>query len=219
MREFLIHIDAKKLAEVLHSVFEKLPKEYLKAYNSFSETGAETYFRESLISKWIGIPVTDTIIFKHFEVAYRLRNIFIPTMNDIKIELQIYVNKNGIIGINIGEDIDKLLINQTDTSNFIIEKVSTSRFLTDYIDLEYLEGFDEIDEYLDNKSSSQIFTINNAPYYSILTLSDQACIAIDDRKSVYLLNTESGLTKLLFKRSNDFVRAFKSEELHWIFEL
>ena len=91
--------------------------------------------------------------------------------------------------------------------------------MTGSTDLEYLDDFDEIDEYLDNKYTSETFTIDNVQYCSIITLSDKKCIAIDDNKFVYLLNKESGLKKPIFKRPEEFVRAFKNKQLNLFNEL
>jgi len=139
-------------------------------------------------------------------------------MNRTEIKFQIYLNKNGIIGISIENDLEDLIIENIDASQFIIEKVPISKFLTGQADLEYLDDFNEIDDYLDNKYNSEVFTVNNIKYYSIITISEIKCIAINDKEAVYLLNKNSGLLKSLAKRPSEFIRAFKNEELNWLFE-
>ncbi|WP_153799521.1 hypothetical protein [Foetidibacter luteolus] len=219
MKEYLIHIDTTKLLRLLQTTIEQLPKDYLKAYESFLRLRSKSFFRESLISKWIAIPTSNNVIFKNFDSTFRLKNIFVPTINAKEIEFQIYLNKHGIIGLKIGDDLENLIIDNIDASQFVIERVSTSKFRTNQADLEYIDDFVEIDEYLDNKCASEVFTIENVEYCSIITLSDKNCIAIDNNKSVYLLNKVSGLTKLIAKRPGEFVRAFQNKTLTWVFEL
>ena len=198
--------------------FEQLPKEYFKAYESFLKSSSKSYFRESLISNWIAIPASQNVVFKNFDQVYRIKKIIVPTTNKNEIEFQVHLNRNGIIGLNIGNDLESIIIENVDVSQFIIEKVPTSKFLTEQADLEYLDDFNEIDDYLDNKYSSEVFTINNVKYYSIIKLSEKNCIAINDEKVIYLLNKNSGLLKSLAKRPDEFVRAFKNDELKWLSE-
>jgi hypothetical protein len=219
MKEYSIHIDPAGLSKLLQTIFDRLPKEYFKAFEGFSKNRSKSYFRESLISRWISIPVSKNILFEDFRETNRLNGIFIPTIDNTKVEIQMYLNRHGIIGVKIADDLENLIIDNTDTSQFVIEKVPTSKFLTGSADLEYLDDFDEIDEYLDNKYTSETFTIDNVQYCSIITISDKKCIAIDDNKFVYLLNKESGLKKLIFKRPEEFVRAFKDKKLNWFNEL
>lgn len=219
MQQYSINIDAIKLSRLLQATFEQLPRDYFKGYKSFLKSRSKTFFRESLISRLIAIPASNNVIFKNFDATYRLKNIIIPTINNTKTELQIYLNQNGIIGISIREDLENLIIDNTDAKQFIIEKVPTSKFLTDIADLEYLDGFSEIGDYLDNQYASEVFTINDMQYYSIITLSDKNCIAIDNKNSVYLLNKVSGLIKIISKHPGEFIKAFKDDTLNWVFEL
>lgn len=216
MQEYSIHIDVIRLSRLLQVTFEQLPKDYFKAYEGFLKIRSKSYCRESLISKWVGIPTSNNVVFKKIRGTFRLKNIFILTVKNTKAEFQIYVNSYGIIGVNIEDDLENLIIENTDTNQFIFEEVPVSNFLTDQIDLEYLNDFNEIDDYLDNKYTSQGFTIDGMHYYSIITLSDKNCIAIDNNKSVYLLNKMSGFVKKISKRPEEFVRAFKSNTIDWI---
>ena len=216
MQQYSTHINSTKLSKVLQITFDRLPNEFLKAYESFLKSRSTTYFRESIISKWISIPVATNIIFKTFDQTHRLTNIFFQTIKMTKTEFQIYLNKNGIIGVNIGENLEDLIIDSIDTSKFIIEKIPISKFLIDQADLEYLSDFIEIEDYLDNKYTSEVYNIGNTQYFGIITLSDKNCVAINDKKSVFLLNKISGQTKQIFKRPQEFITAFKNNELIWL---
>ena len=216
MQQLSIHINLTDLSKLLQKTFERLPKEYSKALEYFLNTRLTTYFRESLISKWISIPVDSNIVFKQYDTTHRLSNIFIETTKGNKSELQVYLNQYGIFGIKIRENLEDLIIETVDTTEFVIEKVPVSKYLSGDADLEYLDNFRQIDDYLDNKYASEVYTINETIYFSIITLSDKNCIAIAENNSVFLLNKVSGLTKLISKRPEDFVNAFQNNKLAWL---
>ena len=217
MRQYSIHIDPIKLSKLLTVTFERLPKEYFKAFESFLKFPSKSYLRESLISKWIAIPVSSNIIFKNFDQPFRLENILVSTVHGTTIELQIYLTNNGIIGVSLADDFENLIIDKVDISNFRINQVPISNFVTGNADLEYLTDFDEIDEYLDNKYSSDVYSINGEKYYTIITCTDETCIVLNDKKAVFHLNKKSGLTKQLSKHPKEFITAFKNGEFIWIF--
>ncbi len=104
MQQLSIQISKTELSKLLKKTFERLPKEYSQVLKDFSKTRTTTFFRESLISKWISIPVGSDIIFKQFDTTHRLSNIFIQTITGNKSQLQVYLSRYGIIGITIGEN-------------------------------------------------------------------------------------------------------------------
>jgi hypothetical protein len=149
-----------------------------------------------------------------FETPHRLINIYFEAVRGHKTELQIYLGQHGIFGMKLGENLEGILLGTIDTSKFILEEVTLSQYFSEYADLEYLDIFNELEDYLDN--SSEIYKINKNTFFSIITLSDTNCIAIDEKNSVYLLNKVAGHTKLLSKRPETFVHDFQNGTLAWL---
>jgi hypothetical protein len=90
----------------------------------------------------------------------------------------------------------------------------TSKFYIEDVDLEYfLDEFNDIADHLDDPPwASEKYLIEGVSYYSILTFSDKKCVAINDNKSVFLINKISGQVKLLAKRPQDFVKGYLNGE-------
>ena len=128
------------------------------------------------------------------------------------------INFVGIIGIYVKDDLENLILERIDTSGYLIESVPISEFLHGYIDIEYVEGFDQIDNFLDSKTSCEVYFIDESLYYSLITLSDEKCIAFDDSKSVFLVNKITGLRKKISKDPSEFTRAFLNNDFAWIFD-
>lgn len=215
MRQKLsVQIDSKKISDLIQVTFSHLPSDYSRLLTKFINCPNSSYFRDSSISKWIAIPTTSSIIFRQFETPHRLINIHFETVRGHKTELQVYLGQHGIFGMKLGENLEDILVGTIDTSKFIIEEVTFSQYFSGYADLEYLDLFNELEDFLDD--SSEIYKIDKNIFFSIITLSDRNCIAIDEKNSVYLLNNETGHTKLLAKRPEAFVHDFQNGTLDWL---
>lgn len=217
MDRLTIQIDAELLSKLLRIIFEKLPNTYWKAYKTFLTSRSKTYFRESLISRWISIPVASSVIFKDFGQAMRFANIFVTTVFKTTVEIQVYVNHNGIIGINLENNLEDLMLETINIDHCILEKLPISKFFVEYVDLEgFLDEFKEIGDFLDNEFSSAKFNINGVDYFSIIHLTDKNSIVVDDKKKVYILDKNSGHFKLISKSPIEFVNDFKKQNFDWI---
>lgn len=217
MKQFSIQIDSRLLVSVLQAVFDSLPKNCLSALNKFLKEKPRTYFRESLISGWIQIPIRDGVIFKEIIDTIRFVNIFFDTTDGEISEVRVYLNNTGIIGIYVKEDLEKLIPSKIDVSKCVIEKVPVSMYLNTYTDLEYLEGFEEIDNFLDNKASCEVYSIDESLYYSLITLSDRKCIAFNSTNSIFLIDKFSGSKKMISKDPKLFSKSFLNNEFDWMF--
>src|SRR5258706_7268366 len=139
-----IHINAELLTKLLRVTFEKLPNIYYQAYETFLNSRSTSYFRESLISRWISIPVASSIIFRDFGQPKRFANILVETKLKTIIEIDIYVNQYDIIGIKIENNLEDLIFDTINTDHFVLENPPVSNFFVDYADLEgFLSEFDE----------------------------------------------------------------------------
>lgn len=207
-----------RLSQVLHTVFDKLPKDYLSALDEFLKEKPRTYFRESVISGWIQIPVDDRVVLKDIKGTIRFIGIYFDTTKGEVSEFRVYLNSAGIIGIYVKDDLENLILERIDTSGYLIESVPISEYLHGYIDIEYVEGFDQIDNFLDSRTSCEVYFIDESLYYSLITLSDEKCIAFDDSKSIFLVNKISGLRKKISKNPNEFTKAFLNNDFVWIFD-
>jgi hypothetical protein len=216
MDRLLIPIDAELLSKLLRIIFEKLPHTYLKAYKTFLKSRSKTYFRESLISRWISIPVGSSVIFRDFGQTMRFANIFVTTIFKRTVEIQIYVNQNGIIGINLGNNLEDLMFDTINIDHCILENPPISKFFIEDVDLDFLNEFEEIGDFLDNEFSSEKFNVNGVDYFSIIHLTDKNSIVVDDKKKVYILDKNSDQTKLISKSPIDFVNDFKKQNIDWL---
>jgi hypothetical protein len=217
MQKYAIDIDPGLLRAVIKIVLEQLPGEYLKAYAKLEQDHLRAgYTRDSQISKHIKLPANTDIVFKRLEQQVRITNILYKTSGKPIAELSLVLNAHGIIGLNIGDDLEDILPDTIDASKFIVEVVPVSPFHTGFTDLEYIKVFDPIGDYLDPKSTSEVFTVAEKEYCSIVNLSDKKSIVIDDNNSVFSLNKRSGQVKLLFKRPGDFIHAVNSGTLTWL---
>jgi hypothetical protein len=196
--------------------FKQLPIKYAKAFDSSLITKRSLFFRESVISKWIAIPANSKLVFKDYKYAHRIKNIYAKTKEETVAELQIYLNNHGLIGISINANLEDLVLESIDTNSYVIEKVPISPFLTGYVDLDDLAGFEEITDYLDSLYTIEVYTIDNNDYYSLLTLCDEKCIAINNEKSVFRVNRQTGQVKLISKTPKDFIKSFKNNQLDWL---
>lgn len=169
-----------------------------------------------MISKWIAIPANSKTVFKDYKYAHRIKNIYAKTKEERVAELQLYLNNHGLIGISVDANLEDLVLESIDTDGHVVEKVPTSPFLTDYVDLEGLAGFEEIEDYLDSLYTSELYTIDNNDYYSLITLCDEKCIAINNNNSVFRVNRLTGQVKLISKTPEDFIKSFKSNKLEWL---
>jgi len=217
MRQFAIHIEPRILSNILHVVFNNLPKDYLSAFNKFLNEKSKAYFRESLISGWIQIPVGKGVIFKDIKDTIRFINIYFDTTKGEASEIRVYLNSSGIIGIYVKEDLENLIPERIDTSRYSIETVPISKYLHGYTDIEHLEGFEQIDNFLDSKTSCEVYLIEESLYYSLITLSDRKCIAFNDTNSIFLVDKISGFRKMISKNPIDFCKVFLSNDFAWIF--
>ena len=217
MKHFSIQIDSRLLASVLQAIFDNLPTNYLSALNKYLKEKPRPYYRESLISGWIQIPVRDGIIFKEIIDTIRFVNLFFDTAEGEFSEVRVYLNKNGIIGIYVKEDLEKLIPSKIDVSKCLIEEVPVSKFLNTYTDLEYLQGFEEIDNFLDDKSSCEVYSIDESLYYSIITLSDKKCIAFNSTNSIFLIDKFSGSKKMISSDPKSFSKSFLNNEFAYMF--
>jgi hypothetical protein len=217
MRQFAIHIEPRILSNILHVVFNNLPKDYLSAFNKFLNEKSRAYFRESLISGWIQIPVGKGVIFKDIKDTIRFVNVYFDTTKGEASEIRVYLNSSGIIGIYVKEDLENLIPERIDTSRYSIEAVPISKYLHGYADIEHLEGFEQIDNYLDSKTSCEVYLIEESLYYSLITLSDRKSIAFNDTNSIFLVDKISGFRKMISKNPIDFCKVFLSNDFDWIF--
>lgn len=217
MQKYTIHIDATLLSAILKEILEQLPGEYAKAYTTFAKGHPQPVFsRRSLISKWIGIPVGSSVLFKKIKQPVRIVNIFYQTPQQPAAEMKLYLNQYGIYGAEIADNLEEILPKTMDAIRFQIEAVPVSVFRTGFVDLEYLKDFDPVSDYLDPKHSGEVFTIGETEYCSIINLSDQRSVVIDDNNAVFLLNKRSGHIKLLFKRPGELITAIKNDTFAWL---
>lgn len=99
----------------------------------------------------------------------------------------------------------------------ILENPPISKFFIEGADLEgFLNEFEEIGDFLDNEFSSEKFNVNGVDYFSIIHLTDKNSIVVDDKKKVYILDKNSGQTKLISKSPIDFVNDFKKQNIDWL---
>jgi hypothetical protein len=216
MKHFSLSIDRTLLFQLLELTFQKLPAEYSKALEVLKKGRPRTYFRDTLISKYIGIAASAGPIFSQFQQAHQFASIFITTTYNSTTELILIFNDHGLIGISIGENLEDLQLDTINTDNFRVEPVPVSPFYHDEADLEGIEGFEEIGDYYNDFSEEYI--IAGVRYYSLIHISTEKCIAIDEKKAVYLLYKMTGLVKPLDKRPQQFSIDFKNGRYAWIFE-
>jgi len=110
----------------------------------------------------------------------RFANIFVTTIFKRTVEIQIYVNQNGIIGINLGNNLEDLMFDTINIDHCILENPPISKFFIEDVDLEgFLNEFEEIGDFLDNEFSSEKFNVNGVDYFSIIHLTDKNSININ----------------------------------------
>ncbi|WP_431216297.1 hypothetical protein ACQ86N_17700 [Puia sp. P3] len=217
MDQLTIKIDAELLSQLLRITFEKLPDAYLKALKEFLKSRSKSYFRESLISQWISIPTGSSVIFRDLGQAMRFAKIFVETIFGTSTEIQIYINRHGIFGLKIKNNLEDLIFDTIDTDHFILESLPISKFYIEDVDMEgFLNEFQDIDDFLDNEFSSEKFNVNGVDYFSIICLSDKSSIVVDNKKKVYVLNKDSGQIKLLSSSPIDFINSFKKQKIDWL---
>lgn len=213
MQTLNIKIDPDLLSNLLKTVSDKIPEILSKAYNSFLSTRHNAFFRASLISRGISIPVTSSVVCKEFTDTHRCSNIFVSTTTGETVEIQVYLNMHGIFAVSIAEDLENLLPESVNTENYILEKPPVSKFRSGYTDLEgALDEFKEVNNYLDSYYASETFTINSVKYFCIIDLSDRKCIVVDDKKKTYTLNKLSGQIKLIAQKPEQFVQWIRKND-------
>ena len=101
MDRLLIPIAVELLSKLLRIIFEKLSHTYLKAYKTFLKSRGKTYFRESLISRWIEL---EGLLHEFDEIGDFLDNEFSSekfNVNGVDYFSIIHLTDKNSININI----------------------------------------------------------------------------------------------------------------------